>query len=346
MLTILPRARRRPRERADDRRAGPSRDRARAPGAGRSPRRCCSRPAPWSRLAVCARRSQRDWPSERPPRPLEAATGHVPAVRDADAGQRPAGGGRPAPRAAGRQPAPARARRLRRRIRRTSRASPTLVATLLDQGTTTQERRARSPTRSTSSAAGSAPAPAPTSSFVNADRDEGQLRRRARPAVRRRARSPAFSAEEIERQREQAAVGAAGERRGSRLRRRRGVRSPDLRVPSRTACPANGTPESVAAHHARRPRGLPRSAGSRRTTPSSRSSATSASTRPSPAAERVVRHLGRAATCRPSTVGRAARRRRGASSSSTGPTPCRPRSASGSSPSRATTRLHCRSTWP
>ena len=43
----------------------------------------------------------RNWPSERPPRPLAAARSQVPALRDPHAAERHAGHRRPAPRAAG-----------------------------------------------------------------------------------------------------------------------------------------------------------------------------------------------------------------------------------------------------
>ena len=94
-----------------------------------------------------------------------------------------------------------------------------------------RSRRRRSTTRSTSSAARWAPAPAPTLTYLNmvVMKDSFDA---ASDAVADMARQPAFAQDEIERQRQQIAVGAAGQLRRSRVHRQRRVRSAGLRLPS------------------------------------------------------------------------------------------------------------------
>ena len=134
-------------------------------------------------LPVARPRRSQNWPSERPPRPLPARDVKFPPYADPDAAERPAGDRGVASRAAGGQPAAARPRRRRAGSRRTSRASRTLAASLLDQGTTTKS--AEQIADAIDSIGGALGTGAGTDlTLRQRGRDEGQLGRRARPGVR------------------------------------------------------------------------------------------------------------------------------------------------------------------
>ena len=296
--------------------------------------RCCR--LRWQRPAGA---HSRGWPSERPPRPLDPQPVSFPPYELRTLRQRPAASsscGRTSSRssACACWCAPA-----RRRIPPARPGVAAMVATLLDQGTTTAKRQSRSPTPSTTWAAGSAPAPAPTSrtptpSCCRASFDEGlQL---LADVVRR----PAFTTEELERQREQVlsalkvsyqdpdyVAGAVVERLIFGFHPVRAARQRDARVDrraSRATISSRSTSAGITPNNTLLaivgdvdvetavgggPEGLRRLAARRRCRPSPRR------TRPS---------------------------RRGASWSSIGRAPCRPRSASGSSRSGATTTTTCR----
>ena len=194
------------------------------------------------------------WPAERPPRPLAARERQVSAVRDADAAERPAGGGRAAPRAAGRQHADDRARRRRARSEGQARPRATSPPSLLDQGTTTKS--ANEMNDAIDFIGGAMGAGAGTDLTLRQHgRDEGQLRDGLR-MLSDMARRPAFAPDEIERQRQQmlSALQVSFE-------------DPEFVADAvfdrlvygfhPYGMPQTGTPETLAAHHARRSRRVP-----------------------------------------------------------------------------------------
>ena len=186
---------------ADDHAEG----RGRRPGVARDDARAVDRRA-WPRSLDLPPRARsraqvKDWPSERPPRPLPARDVKFPPyqVRTLPNGlqviavshhEQPAVSLRLIVRAGRRAGS---RRQAGRRRARGGAARP---------GDDDAVTPSRSPARSTRSAARSAPAPARDLTFINAVVMKDSLDVRARPGVRRGAQ-PAFAPEEIERQRQQ-----------------------------------------------------------------------------------------------------------------------------------------------
>ncbi len=219
----------------------------------------------------------------------------------------------------------------------------TLVASLLDQGTTTPDRRADRRRRSTSIGGALGAGAGTDLTLRQHGRDEGQLRarrwtccptsratRRSRPRRSSGSGSRSLSALQVSSEDPEYIADAVFDRLVY------GFHPYGL--------PGPGTPETIAAHHARRSRRVPQGAGSRRTTRSSPSSATSPRDEAFAGAERAfgdwaareatAGHAGRAAAA-DAPRRRHRQARRGADRDSRRAT----------SASRASTRTTWRSTW-